>query len=475
MKQLFILLLLTFSLFACKIQNKKQDKMTETDTQTVTKEMMENAVIYEANIRQYSKEGNFDAFTKDLPELKKMGVKIIWLMPIYPISEVNRKAKGDLFVHDIQDPEERKKYLGSYYAVADYTGVNPEFGTLEDLKELVQKAHELGIAVILDWVPNHSGWDNKWITEHPEYYVKNSVGNITFPLNDKGESIGWDDVADLEYNNPDMRKAMIESMQYWLKEADVDGFRCDVAGMVPMDFWKQAIPQLRATKPLFMLAEDAGVEIVRGDDMFDMIYGWEAHHTMRAIAKGEKNVLDWDKLIDTLNHHYENNDIIMNFTQNHDENSWNGTQGESFGEAGEVMAVLSYLIPGMPLIYSGMEYDMNHRLKFFEKDSIPKTKGKYFPLYEKLGALKNNKIALNGGKNPASYVKVITDKSEQVLAFMREKEGKKIVFLANLSNKPVETTVAYDGTFKDYFTGNKVVLAKGTKVNLNPWQYFVLE
>ncbi len=475
MKRLLTLFILTLSLMACKIHDKNKDKMTETETPTVTKEMMESAVIYEANIRQYSPEGNFDAFTKDLPELKKMGVKIIWLMPIYPISEVNRKAKGDLFVHDIQDPEERKKYLGSYYAVADYSGVNPEFGTLEDLKELVQKAHELGMSVILDWVPNHSGWDNKWIKSHPEYYVKNSEGKITFPLNDKGESIGWDDVADLDYNNPEMRNAMIESMQYWLKEADVDGFRCDVAGMVPMDFWQQAVPQLCATKPIFMLAEDAGVEIVRGDDMFDMIYGWEAHHMMKAIAKGEKNVHDWDKMIDTIKHHYENNDIIMNFTQNHDENSWNGSQGESFGDAGEVMSVLSYMMPGMPLIYSGMEYDMNHRLKFFEKDLIPKTKGKYFPLYEKLGTLKNTNIALNGGKIPAAYIRINTHNNDKVLAFTREKDSKKVIFIANLSNQPIETQVELTGNFKDYFTGNTSEWKPENKITLQPWQYFVLE
>lgn len=475
MKRLFTLLLITMSLMACKNQEKKQDKMTETEPQTVTKEMMESAVIYEANIRQYSPEGNFDAFTKDLPELKKMGVKIIWLMPVYPISEINRKAKGDLYVHDIKDPEERKKYLGSYYAVADYTGVNPEFGTLQDLKELVQKAHELDMYIILDWVPNHTGWDNKWIKEHPEFYTKNAKGEVSTVLNDKGESIGWDDVADLNYDNPEMRKAMIESMQYWLKEADVDGFRCDVAGMVPMDFWQQAIPQLRATKPIFMLAEDAGAEIVRGDGMFDMIYGWDSHHLMKAIAKGEKNVYDWDNWMVELTKRYEKDDIIMNFTQNHDENSWNGTQGESFGDAGEAMTVLSYMMPGMPLIYSGMEYDMNVRLKFFEKDLIPKTKGTYFPIYEKLGALKNANMALNGGKNPASYVKIITSHSEKVLAFMREKEGTKVIYLANLSKEPLDVQVEYDGTFKDVFSGNQVVLAKGTNVKLNPWQYFVLE
>jgi len=232
-----------------------------------------------------------------------------------------------------------------------------------------------------------------------------------------------------------------------------------------------------ATKPAKAaeVAEDAGAEIVRGDGMFDMIYGWDSHHLMKAIVKGEKNVYDWDNWMTELSKKYEKDDIIMNFTQNHDENSWNGTQGESFGEAGEVMTVLSYMMPGMPLIYSGMEYDMNVRLKFFEKDLIPKTKGKYFPIYEKLGTLKSTNIALNGGKNPASYVKIITGNSEKVLAFMREKEGKKVVFLANLSNVPVETLVEYDGTFNDVFSGNQMVLSKGTKVKLNPWQYYVLE
>ena len=475
MKNFITLILIVLSLTSCKTKYiNKETKMTETEP-IVTKEMMDSAIIYEANIRQYSKEGNFEAFTKDLPELQKMGVKIIWLMPVYPISEVNRKATGDTFVHDIKDPEERKKYLGSYYAVADYTGVNPEFGTLEDLKKLVQKAHELGMFVILDWVPNHTGWDNKWITEHPDFYVKNAEGKITDPLDGNGNSIGWTDVADLDYNNPDMRKAMIESMQYWLKQADVDGFRCDVAGMVPLDFWQQAIPQLRATKPIFMLAEDAGTEMVRGDGMFDMIYGWEAHHLMKAIVKGEKNVYDWDNLMDTLKSRYEKDDIIMNFTQNHDENSWNGTQSESFGEAAEVMTVLTYVMPGMPLIYSGMEYDLDHRLKFFEKDNIPTAKGKYFPLYEKLGALKAVNPALSGGKNPAAYVKIQTHNNHQVLAFERDNQGKKVIFIANLSNASVETQIALDGTFTNYFTGEKMTWSKDQKIVLNPWQYYVLE
>lgn len=475
MKNIFIVLLLTISLIACKNQDQnKQTKMTET-APTVTKEMMETAIIYEANIRQYSKEGNFDAFTKDLPELKKMGVKIIWLMPVYPISEVNRKATGDTFVQDIKDPEERKKYRGSYYAAADYKAVNPEFGTLQDLKELIEKAHDLDMFVILDWVPNHTGWDHVWITQHPDFYKKNAEGKITDPLDGNGKSIGWTDVAQLDYNNPNMRKEMISDMQYWIKEADVDGFRCDVAGMVPMDFWHQAIPQLRALKPIFMLAEDGNSEMVRGADAFDMLYGWDTHHLLKAIAKGEKNVHDWDVHVENLNKNFESDDIIMNFTQNHDENSWNGTVSESFGKAGEVMAVLTYMIKGMPLIYSGQEYDLDHRLKFFEKDSIPKAKGKYFPIYEKLGQIKISNPALNGGKNPASYTRINTHNNDQVLAFVREKNGKKAIFIANLSARPVETQLDFEGEFNDYFNGGKKQFAKDQKVSLQPWQYFVLE
>jgi 1,4-alpha-glucan branching enzyme len=346
---------------------------------------------------------------------------------------------------------------------------------LDDLKNLIKVAHDNDIFIILDWVPNHSGWDNPWITEHPEYYVRNAEGKITDPLGGDGKSMGWTDVADLDYNNQEMRKAMIESMQYWLKEVDVDGFRCDVAGMVPMDFWQQAIPQLRAVKPIFMLAEDAAPEMVKGDGMFDMIYGWEAHHLMKAIVKGEKNVQDWDNMMSQLQTKYEKDDIIMNFTQNHDENSWNGTHSESFGNAGEVMTILTYMIPGMPLIYSGMEYDLNHKLKFFEKDSIPKVKGKYFPLYEKLAFLKQNNTAMSGGKHPASYIRINTGKNDQLLAFVRERDGKKAIFIGNLSPNPVETTLDLDGKSSDYFNGEKKEFQKGNVISLGPWEYLVLE
>jgi glycosidase len=260
---------------SCKTEKKEEKeapKETKATIAAVSADMMESAVIYEANIRQYSKEGTFEAFTKDIPQLRKLGVKIIWVMPIFPISETKRKATGDKFVSEIEDPEERKKYLGSYYAVSDFTKINPEFGTIEDFRKLVKTAHENDIYVILDWVPNHTGWDHPWIKTNPEFYTKNADEQITEPLEPDGTTTGWADVADLNYDNKELRKTMIKQMKYWLAEENVDGFRCDVAGYVPTDFWEEAIPQLRATKDIFMLAEAWQPELLKGK-LFDMAYG----------------------------------------------------------------------------------------------------------------------------------------------------------------------------------------------------------
>jgi glycosidase len=460
-------------LFSCK-EEKKKVKVIE-KAPLVTQEMMETAIIYEANIRQYSPEGTFNEFTKDIPVLKELGVKIIWLMPVHPISMTKRKATGDTFVSDIKDEKEREKYLGSYYAVSDYRGVSSDYGTKDDLRNLIRVAHENEMLVILDWVPNHTGWDHHWIKEHPEYYTKNAKGEITDPLNEDGTPIGWQDVADLDYSNEGLRKAMIADMQYWLTDEDIDGFRCDVAGSVPLKFWQEAVPQLRDTKNIFMLAEAWEPELLKGTKLFDMCYGWESHFLWVDIAKGKKTVKDWDQYMIKMDTFYEKDDIIMNFTVNHDENSWKGTVKESFGDADEVMAVLSYITPGMPLIYSGQEYDLNHKLKFFEKDSIPKTKGKYFELYKKLQGLKTENPALNGGKDNASYKRIITSDDVHVLAFIREKNGRKIIFIANLSRKPITFTVDFGvEDVSNYFTGTKEVNKKDTIISFTPWEYRLL-
>lgn len=454
-------------IFACKNETKENtienDETEVMEIAPMSDNVMETAVIYEANIRQYSPEGTFSEFTKDIPELKQLGVKVIWLMPIFPISETKRKAFGDKFASDIEDPEERKKYLGSYYAVTDFTKINPEFGTIEDFRELVKTAHNNGIYVILDWVPNHTGWDHEWLKTNPDYYTQNDEGEVIHP-----EGTDWTDVADLNYNNQDMRKEMIEDMSYWVTQEGVDGFRCDVAGSVPVDFWEQAIPELRSKKDIFMLAEAWEPELLK-DNLFDMAYAWDGHHLMNGLAKGEKTLKDFNAYIDKINNQYEANDILMNFVTNHDENSWNGTIRERMGDASELMTALSYTLKGMPLIYSGLEYNLDHRLKFFEKDSIPKTKGSMWSLLEKLGNLKTSISAMHGGKEAASFNIETTD-NDKILKFSRSKNGVKLTFIGNISNEP--QTFKMEGQASDAMTSEKIVF-EGEFI-LQPWEYKIL-
>ncbi|MDD3721053.1 MAG: alpha-amylase family glycosyl hydrolase [Lutibacter sp.] len=446
-KTLFIITLIILA--SCKTETKevKSNENNMDSIAPISNEALENAIIYEANIRQYSPEGTFEKFTEDIPKLKELGVKIIWVMPIYPISTT--KSKGS---------------LGSYYAISDYTKVNPEFGNLDDVKNLVNTAHKNGMYVILDWVANHTGWDHVWLKEHPEYYTKDEKGEITHTV-----GTDWTDVADLNYDNHEMRAEMLEDMKYWLKEVDVDGFRCDVAGMVPLDFWQHSIAELKKIKPIFMLAE--GWEPNLFENAFDMGYSWDTHHRMNAIAQGKETVKNWDERMIQIDTLYKKDDILMNFVTNHDENSWNGTVKERMGDASEVMLALSYCAPGMPLIYSGQEYDMDKRLRFFEKDTIPKIKGKVWPLLVKLGELKTNNKALNGGKNAASYTRIPSSDDKDILIFSREKDGDKLTFMANLSKKEVTFTSEKEGESIDFFSDEKFVFSKEKPLTFKAWEY----
>lgn len=476
MKKSLITALAVLTLFSCKNETEKTPENSKTEIAKFSSDVEESSVIYEVNIRQYSPEGTFNAFAKDIPQLKELGVKIIWVMPIFPISQTKRKATGgdDSKFASEMPKEEQHKYLGSYYAVSDFKKVNPEFGTIEDFRNLVKTAHDNGMYVILDWVPNHTGWDHVWIKEHPEFYTKNAKGEIIDPINpETGKSWGWSDVADLNYDNKELRKEMTSDMLHWIKNENIDGFRCDVAGNVPLDFWQQAIPQLRREKNIFMLAEAWEPELLK-NGLFDMAYGWEAHHTMNRIAQGKNTVKEWDSYIQKVNKDYEANDILMNFIDNHDENSWNGTVKSRLGKAEEAITALSYVMPGMPLIYSGNEYGLEHSLKFFEKDSIPKTKGKQWNLRAKLGKLKSENSALNGGKNKATYKRIPTSNDNQILIFEREKNGEKVIYLANLSNQVVSASLPISGEFTDYITGKKVVFDVKLSTQLQPWQYYIL-
>ena len=464
MKVNILITLVSVLLFSCQEE-------TATTLAPISDKVLETAVIYEANIRQYSKEGTFKAFTKDIPGLKELGVKIIWMMPINPISEIKRKATGGSFTSEIEDKEERKKYLGSYYSVSDYKAINPEFGNKDDFKELIDTAHDNGMYVIVDWVPNHTGWDHPWITSHPEWYTQNEQGEIIDPINpDTGKSWGWTDTADLNYDNLDMQQEMINDLKYWVTNFNIDGYRMDVAHKVPPVFFNEAITELKKIKPLFMLAEAEQQDLFRNG--FDMQYGWEGHHVLNSIAKGEATVSDFYTYMRKQDEVLETSDFTMNFVTNHDENSWSGTVKERMGDASELLTTLVYAMPGMPLIYSGQEYDLNHRLKFFEKDSIPKTKGNTWNLLKKLGDLKNNHLAFHGGKIAASYERLSTE-NENVVAFKRSKEDAEVYFIGNLSNQAQSFIVDLEGTYDDLLL-NKSLVINQKKIQLAPWQYYLL-
>lgn len=464
MKKTLILFVIAFIIFSCS----KEQKELVNSIPPISNATIESAVIYEANIRQYSPEGTFDEFTKDIPEIKKLGVKVIWLMPIFPISETKRKATGGAdskFASEFPK-EEQSRYLGSYYAVSDFTKINPEFGDIEDFRTLVSTAHEHGIYVILDWVPNHTGWDHTWLQTNPEFYTQNEKGEVVHP-----KDTDWTDTADLNYDNLAMRTQMIADMKYWLKNENIDGFRCDVAGSVPLDFWQDAIPKLRAEKNIFMLAEAWEPALLK-DTLFDMAYAWDGHHLLNNLANGEKNVSDLKTYMQTTyNERYEKDDMLMNFVTNHDENSWNGTIQERMGIKAEMLTALSYVLPGMPLIYSGQEYDLNHRLKFFEKDSIPKKKGKTFAFLTKLGALKNTNSALNGGKEKAIFE--VLKSAKDVFVLKRAKGDKTLLYLANFSDATSQVKVTEKGVFRDLISEEKINL-NGEALQVAPLTFKII-
>ncbi len=371
--------------------------------------------IYQVNLRQYTPEGTIKAFAAQLSRLKKMGVELIWLMPLQPIGKLNRKGS-----------------LGSYYSISNYRAVNPEFGSLGDARQLVEQAHGLGIKVILDWVANHSAWDHPWTHSHKDWYKQDAKGEI-FPVtfNEGPEPEYWTDVVGLNYENPALREAMIAEMAFWVREVNIDGFRCDVASLLPTDFWELARRELDAIKPMFMLAESDQADLHRA--AFDMSYGWDLADLMKAIGKGHagaKELRDWvGKESAYPGHAYR-----MNFTSNHDFNSWHGTDAELYGEAYQALAVLSFTLPGMPLIYGGQEARLTRRLEFFEKDPIDWKTLELEAFYSGLLALKKNNPALANGQYGAPVL-LLDAGNQQLFAFSRQLGSNKVTVAVNLSNQ----------------------------------------
>ena len=442
----FITITATFALIACKNATK-----TVATIPVQHPDWSYDATIYEVNVRQYTPEGTFKAFETHLPRLQKLGVKILWIMPINPIGIEARKGK-----------------LGSYYSVKDYKAINPEYGNLADFKQLVKKAHELGFKVIVDWVANHSSRDNAWTREHPEWYKKDSTGKIATQYD-------WTDVAKLDFKSTEMRAAMQEAMEYWIKEAGIDGFRCDVAGEVPVDFWNQTYAKLKTIKSdLFMLAE--AEKPVLQDSAFDMSYAWEFHALMNGIAQGKKKVSDIDKYLKKQDSLYKPNAYRMLFTSNHDENSWNGTEFERMKDAAKTFAAFTFVMPGMPLIYTGQEAGFNKRLRFFERDTVKFPVNEYATFYQQLVDLKKNNTALWNGEKGALLVKV-TSSVPEVYAFIRQNDKDKVFAVFNLSPKKQKVTLdatTYAGKYTSFPGNTSVDVTPKLTYTLNPWEYKIM-
>jgi len=440
---------ISIAAFACSRRHS-----TENEAPGIHVPWSRNATIYEVNIRQYTPQGTFKAFELELPRLQKMGVDILWLMPVNPLGVKNRKGS-----------------LGSYYSVADYLEVNPEYGTKKDLIDLVSKAHELGMKVIIDWVANHTSWDNKLITRHPEWYRKDQKGNIVPPVAD------WTDVAALDYSQQGLREYMTDAMLYWIKEADIDGYRCDVAGMLPVSFWHEAIPKLKEAKPVFMLAEEE-TPAMHDSGFFDATYSWKLYRLMNDIAQKKKPAGDIDSILLQETRSYPADAYRMRFTTNHDENSWNGTEYERLGSGARTFAVLSFTFPGIPLVYSGQEAAMNKRLRFFDKDTIPWGNYPLEPFYTTLMQLKKHNDLLASGDSGGRFIKVATSDNRAVYAFLRKKEDRKIFVILNLSDSDRTVELKgneFPGKYKEIFTGATREWKRGDKAMLGAWQYMVYE
>ncbi len=411
-----------------------------------------DAVIYQVNTRQFSESGNFNGVMQKLDHIQAMGASIIWLMPIHPIGKTNRKG-----------------HLGSPYAVQDYRAINPEFGDETSLKALIDAVHQRSMKIILDWVPNHSAWDNPLVDSHPEWYARDYKGDFRpSPWWD------WSDIIEFDYSNPELRAYMIDAMQYWIDTFDIDGFRCDVAGYVPNDFWQQARRALDAQKDVFLLAEWENRDL--HEHAFNMTYAWSWNETLHDIAQGKAPV-------DRLRKYYSWNERAwpaqayrMTFVSNHDKNAWDGTQHEQFGGCLEAAIVLSVLGEGMPLIHNGQEAGESKRLAFFERDPIKWQPHPIGELYQHLITLKKRVSALWNGSFGARMIQVPNSKMDQVFSFVREQDGQKVFVILNLSASPVSVTFTeqlFTGWYSDSYQQRSREFRHDSVVDLSAWQYQV--
>lgn len=420
-----------------------------------TPEWVKGSNVYEVNLRQYTPQGTFNAFANELTRLRAMGVEILWFMPITPISKQKRLGT-----------------LGSYYACSSYIDTNPEFGSIHDFKQLVKQAHDLGFKVIIDWVANHTGWDHQWTTEHPDYFKRNSQGNFY-------DAHGWEDVIDLDYTNPALRTSMLLAMKFWLQTCDIDGFRCDMAHLVPLEFWRSARNEMELVKKeLFWLAE---TEEIIYHEVFDATYAWELLHTMEALYKGAADIKKMESVLMKYMDKFPRQAIHLAFTSNHDENSHSGSEYERLGEAAKAFAVLTATWHNcMPLVYSGQELPNKKRLRFFEKDEIDWT-GNYFlnDFYNVLLSLHCSNTALHVANTENLANRLITAADDKIFAFIRQAGNKQVLVVLHLSPtaKIVFTleSLAISGKYKSAFSGITYDFTGPQVFEMRSWDYLVYE
>lgn len=407
------------------------------------------------NVRQLTAEGTLKAAEGKLEFLHNLGIDAIWLMPPYPIGKEGRKGE-----------------LGSYYSISDYKAINPEFGTMEDFDSFVKKAHSLGMKVLLDWVANHTARDAKWLKSKPaDWYEREADGTAKVPWD-------WTDTAKLNYNNRDVWRGQIEAMRFWVEKHNIDGFRCDMAMLVPIEFWQEAAKVLHAIKPdVFMLAEAEELNLF--DRAFDMGYAWEIHHMMCDIAKGERRVWDLRNTLYADRTKYPASAMRMMFTSNHDENSWSGSEWSRFGASLEVMTALTFLWEAaMPLIYTGQEIGYDHSFEFFDKDHIPHYEANnHTDFYRKLINLKHSQKALQAGEQGGRIIEIENNAKDCLMTFVREKDESRVVAIMNLSPYTIHADFnngIYAGKYKNAITGEDVLLPVHLEYDIKPWGYTIL-
>jgi glycosidase len=415
----------------------------------------ERTNIYEVNTRQYTPEGTFEAFRAHLPRLRDMGVETLWFMPVTPIS-----VKG------------RKGSLGSYYACSSYRAINPEFGSMENFRQLVQEAQGMGMRVLIDWVANHTGQDHEWTALNPDFYLKNEAGQFY-------DAHGWDDVIDLNYQNPEMRLAMIDSMAWWIRETGIDGFRCDMAMLTPVDFWIQARTALEPIRKLFWLAELDPLDNPDYMAVFDAAYSWTWMHETRKFIQdpAARNLHPLHECMFRYGQLWRPDARPAWFTSNHDENSWNGTEYDKYGVMAPSLAVFSCTWPGVPLLYSGQELPNYKRLEFFDRDPIQwDHEPQLHRFYQILFRLRQVHPAMHNAQQHPNDLLLEHNQTSHVLAFQRCSESAAILVFLNWSDYAWDLdirSIAHPGGYQEIFTETQMVFGASASICVEPWGYQV--